>query len=47
MNLEVALALMDKILLIDLAPQANRIYFFGANDPKNTIVEVLQGKQII
>ncbi|MBA7490822.1 Chromosome partitioning protein ParA [subsurface metagenome] len=48
MNLGVALALTGKkILLIDLDPQANLTYSFGINDPKNTIVEVLQGKQTI
>lgn len=48
MNLGVALALMGrKILLIDFDPQANLTYSFGIRNPKNTIVEVLQGKQII
>ena len=48
MNLGVALALMGKkILLIDLDPQANLTYSFGIRNPKNTIVEVLQGKQTI
>lgn len=47
-NLGVALASMDKkILLIDLDPQANLTYSFGIHKPKNTIVEVLQGKQTI
>jgi len=41
MNLGVTLA------LINLAPQANLTYFFGTNDPKNTIVEVLQVIQTI
>ncbi len=48
MNLGVALALMGKkILLIDFDPQANLTYSFGIRNPKNTIVEVLQGKQTI
>jgi len=48
MNLGVALAIKGKkILLIDLDPQANLTYSFGINDPKNTIVEVLQGKQTL
>jgi len=48
MNLGVALALTGKkILLIDLDPQANLTYSFGINNPKNTIVEVLQGKQTL
>jgi len=48
MNLGVALALIGKkILLIDFDPQANLTYSFGINDPKNTIVEVLQGKQTL
>jgi len=48
MNLGVALALMGrKILLIDFDPQANLTYSFGIHNPKNTIVEVLQGKQTI
>jgi len=47
-NLGVALASMGKkILLIDLDPQANLTYSFGLQNPKNTIVEVLQGKQTI
>lgn len=48
MNLGVALAFMGrKILLIDFDPQANLTYSFGIRNPKNTIVEVLQGKQTI
>ena len=48
MNLGVALALMGrKILLIDFDPQANLTYSFGIRNPKNTMVEVLQGKQTI
>jgi len=48
MNLGVALGLMGKkILLIDFDPQANLTYSFGIRNPKNTIVEVLQGKQTI
>ena len=48
MNLGVALALMGKkILLIDFDPQANLTYSFGIRNPKNTIVEVLQGIQTI
>ncbi|MDD5013630.1 MAG: ParA family protein [Atribacterota bacterium] len=48
MNLGVALALMGKkILLIDFDSQANLTYSFGIRNPKNTIVEVLQGKQTI
>ena len=47
-NLGVALASMGKkILLIDLDPQANLTYSYGIHKPKNTIVEVLQGKQTI
>jgi len=47
-NLGVALALMGKkMLLIDFDPQANLTYSFGIRKPKNTIVEVLQGKQTI
>jgi len=47
-NLGVALASMKKkILLLDFDPQANLTYSFGINNPKNTIVEVLQGKQTI
>ena len=48
MNLGVALALTgEKILLIDFDPQANLTYSFGVHRPKNTIVEVLQGKQTL
>jgi len=48
MNLGVALAMRGKkILLIDFDPQANLTYSFGIHKPKNTIVEVLQGKQTI
>lgn len=48
MNLGVALALMGrKMLLIDFDPQANLTYSFGIHKPKNTIVEVLQGKQTL
>jgi len=48
MNLGVALALRKKkVLLIDFDPQANLTYSFGIHKPKNTIVEVLQGKQTI
>jgi len=48
MNLGVALALMGrKMLLIDFDPQANLTYSFGIRKPKNTIVEVLQGKQTL
>ena len=48
MNLGVALASMGKeMLLIDFDPQANLTYSFGIHKPKNTIVEVLQGKQTI
>lgn len=47
-NLGVALASMGKkILLLDLDPQSNLTYSFGIHRPKNTIVEVLQGKQTI
>lgn len=47
-NLGVALALMGKrILLIDFDPQANLTYSFGIRNPKNTMVEVLQGKKTI
>ncbi|MBA7548182.1 Chromosome partitioning protein ParA [subsurface metagenome] len=35
------------MLLIDFDPQANLTYSFGIHKPKNTIVEVLQGKQTI
>ncbi|RXG64696.1 ParA family protein, partial [Candidatus Atribacteria bacterium 1244-E10-H5-B2] len=48
MNLGVALASMGrKMLLIDFDPQANLTYSFGIHKPKNTIVEVLQGKQTL
>ena len=48
MNLGVALAMRGKkVLLIDFDPQANLTYSFGIHKPKNTIVEVLQGKQAI
>ena len=48
MNLGVALAMRGKkVLLIDFDPQANLTYSFGIHKPKNTIVEVLQGKQTI
>ncbi|MBA7573231.1 ParA family protein [Candidatus Atribacteria bacterium 1244-E10-H5-B2] len=48
MNLGVALALMGrKMLLVDFDPQANLTYSFGIHNPKNTIVEVLQGKQTL
>lgn len=48
MNLGVTLALTGKkILLIGLDPQANLIYSFEINNPKNTIVEVLQGIQTL
>jgi len=47
-NLGVALAMRGKkVLLIDFDPQANLTYSFGIHKPKNTIVEVLQGKQTI
>lgn len=47
-NLGVALAMRGKkVLLIDFDPQANLTYSFGIHKPKNTIVEVLQGKQAI
>jgi len=47
-NLGVTLASMGKkILLIDFDPQANLTYSFGIHNPKNTMVEVLQGKETI
>jgi len=47
-NLGAALAMRGKkVLLIDFDPQANLTYSFGIHKPKNTIVEVLQGKQTI
>jgi len=47
-NLGAALAMRGKkVLLIDFDPQANLTYSFGIHKPKNTIVEVLQGKQAI
>lgn len=47
-NLGTALSsLKKKVLLIDLDPQANLTYSFGITAPTNTVVEVLQGKQII
>lgn len=47
-NLGSALAsLGKKILLIDLDPQANLTYSFGINSPKETVVDVLQGKKTL
>ena len=47
-NLGVALVILkQKVLLIDLDPQANLTYSFGIANPPGTIAEVLQGKQTL